>query len=502
MNGIVLTIFDGWGEAPSWGGNAIAMARKPNFEALAKRSSRTVLKASGKAVGLTGHEIGNSEVGHLNLGAGRVPKLDSSLIFDAIADGSFYHNATLKSAVQFARNHHGTVHVMGLVSDGGVHAHIDHLFALLDFLKQELVPDVMIHAFTDGRDTAPTSAIVYLSRLQNKIQSLGVGTIATVSGRFFAMDRDHHMERTKQAVDAMVNGNGVKADSPLHVVASAYRQGITDEFIPPSVIYHGDRAVGRIKPQDCVIFFNFRQDRARQISQMLIATVPNIYVVGFVPYGGLGELPHGFHSAFTPKIIVNPLSEIIATHGFRQFHIAETEKYAHVTYFFNGGRELPFPGEDRVLVPSLRLNTFDKAPEMQAREISQKLTKAIASKAYKLLVANFANLDMVGHTGNFNATVKAVEVVDTVIGNLIKSSETNDYGLILTADHGNAEEMIDPITAEVNTEHSRNPVPFLLYNQAVGPRQLSEGILADVAPTILRLLGQSAPDEMTGRSLI
>lgn len=502
MNGVVLVIVDGWGQAPSWGGNAVAMARKSNLDPVSRVSLRTQLQASGQAVGLSGHEMGNSEVGHLNLGAGRIPKLDSTLIFDAIADRTFQSNETILAAIRSAANHGGMVHIMGLVSDGGVHSHIDHLIAVLELLGQEGYRKVAIHAFTDGRDTPPTSAIVYLSRLQDKLKVLGFGSIASVTGRFFAMDRDRHWDRTKQVVDALVTGEGVKARSALQVVAAAYREGITDEFIPPSVIQAGDKPLALVKPGDSVIFFNFRQDRARQISQMLVETVPNLFFVGFIPYGFLQEAPAVLHSAFAPKIIKDGLAETIAKAGYRQFHIAETEKYAHVTYFFNGGRERPFAGEERILIPSSSVVSFDKNPEMQAKAITEALEKTIKMKQHRFMVANFANLDMVGHTGNFNATIKAVETIDEMIGRVMRVCQNNRYVLIITGDHGNAEEMLDPVTGEVNTEHSRNPVPLIIANTDLVPHVIPQGVLADVAPTILKLLDIRIPLEMTGKTLL
>jgi len=502
MKGIVLVILDGFGQAPSWGGNALAMARKPNLDRLSRSSLRTNLAASGQAVGLPGHEAGNSEVGHLNLGAGRIPKLDSSLIFESISDGSFFTNPTILAAIRYASNHKGTLHVMGLVSDGGVHSHIDHLFALLDLLKRQKQENVAIHVFTDGRDTPPTSAIVYISRLQDKIKSLSLGKIATITGRFFAMDRDRHWDRTKQVIDAMVAGAGVKADSALQLVAGAYREGITDEFIPPSVISEQGKPTEIIKPGDAVIFFNFRQDRARQISQLLVETVPNIYFVGFIPYGFEKEAPAALHSAFSPKPIKNCLAEVISAAGFRQCHIAETEKYAHVSYFFNGGRESPFPGEERVLIPSAHVVSFDKNPQMQAKAIGEQLIKIIKQGSYRLLVANFANLDMVGHTGNFNAAIKAVETVDQMLGSLSSQAEKSDYGLLITGDHGNVEEMVNPITGEVDTQHSANPVPLIIAHTGVPPHSINSGILADVAPTILKLLSITIPSQMSGKPLI
>lgn len=502
MNGVVLVILDGFGQAPSWGGNAIAMAHKPNLDGLARVSFRTQLQASGQAVGLSGHEMGNSEVGHLNLGAGRIPKLDSTMIFDAIADRSFFTNETILAAIHYARNHQGVVHVMGLVSDGAVHGHIDHLFAVLELVSRQGYKKLAVHGFCDGRDTPPTSAIVYFSRLQDKLKSLGFGVIVSVTGRFFAMDRDRHWDRTKQVVDALVNGVGVRASSALQVIASAYRQGITDEFIPPSVVYADGEPLASIKPGDAVIFTNFRQDRARQLSHMIVEAVPNIFFVGFIPYGFEREIPFGLHSAFAPKLITQSLAEVIATAGYKQFHIAETEKYAHVTYFFNGGRELPFPGEERVLIPSSSVVSFDKEPQMQAKTITKHLIRAVRSGSYRLLVANYANLDMVGHTGSFNATVKAIEIIDDQISALSAVCRDSGYVLMLTGDHGNAEEMIDPVTSEINTEHSRSPVPLIIANTGVDPHPIASGILADVAPTILKLLSMAIPTQMTGKPLI
>jgi 2,3-bisphosphoglycerate-independent phosphoglycerate mutase len=465
-----------------------------------------MLYASGQYVGLPGHEMGNSEVGHLNLGAGRVVWQDIQRINSAIEDGSFFKNKVFLRAINQVKKKNKKLHLLGLVSDGGVHSHIDHLFALLELAKKEGAKKVYIHAITDGRDTDPLSGITYLSHLQAKIKKLGMGIIATICGRYFAMDRDSKYDRTSAAYELLVSGTGNKAEDPLHAISESYKNGVSDEFIKPTLIDRG----GLVEDGDSVIFFNFRSDRARQISSMLVnknfdaikrkKTLTDLFLVSMIPYYEF-DLGLPIYPAFTPKMVKNPLAELISNKGLTQFHTAETEKYAHVTYFFNGAHENPFPGEDRVLVPSPKVPTYDLKPEMSAEGVLDEVLKAIKKDKYSFILVNFANPDMVGHTGVFEATVKAVEKVDICVGKLLEESTKKNIPVIITADHGNAETMINVDTGEPNTEHTTNPVPIILHNHQQ-LRILGKASLCNVAPTILELLDINKPIEMNAESLI
>lgn len=509
MNKTILIILDGWGLAASWGGNAISLARLPNFNNLWQKMPHSVLKASGQEVGLPGHEMGNSEVGHLNLGAGRIVRQDSSRINETIENGSFFQNEVLKKAIAHAKQNNSKLHLMGLVSDGGIHSHINHLFALLDLCQKENFHNVFIHGITDGRDTDPMSGIIYFNKLEEKLKSLGFGKIATVSGRYFAMDRDNHWDRIERAYQAIANGVGEKTKSPLAAISLAYSRHQTDEFIAPTVVCDENNfPVGKVETNDSVIFFNFRSDRARQITLMFAEKKPiaNLYFVTLIPYGFEGELSKKIISAFEPNPMNKVLAQVISELNFCQFHTAETEKYAHVTYFFNGGRETPFPNEERKMIPSPAVATFDLKPEMAASEVVGSLVERLRDKKLpevQLIILNFANADMVGHTGNLQAAVKAVEAVDLNLGELLKAPELKDFNFLITADHGNVEQMINPITGDPDTEHTTNPVPFILKlknekNIILRP----EGRLADVTPTILEIAGITQPADMTGQSLI
>jgi len=515
---IILLILDGWGIAPSWGGNAISVANVPVFEQVWKNYPHTTLCASGDCVGLPGHERGNSEVGHLNLGTGRIVKQDSSKIFDAIKNGSFYNNPVLIGAIEHARNMNSNLHLMGLVSDGGIHSHIDHLYAIIDLCKKMNFDHnhVFIHAFTDGRDDEPMSALTTLSHLQEKLKKIGIGQIATISGRYYGMDRDNHWERTSRVYNAMAKGEGGLNESVLATISSSYNQGITDEFIVPTVITESGKPVAKVKDNDSVIFFNFRSDRARQIAMSFLSDnmknfprgekINNLYFVGMIPYGYEKELRLDLKSAFPQEELIQPMAETLSKNNFKQFHSAETEKYAHVTYFFNGGVENPFPGESRFLVPSPRVTTYDLKPEMSLREVNANAIKVIKSKKNDFVLVNFANPDMVGHTGNFKAALSACEIVDAELGNIIKAAFDSKAIMMITADHGNIEQMVNPLSGEPDTEHTRNPVPYIIVgDKNTTTKDLnvrSGGILADIAPSILELYNIPQPSEFSGKTLI
>jgi len=501
---VVLLICDGWGHAPPSPGNAISCARKPVFERWIREEPWTLLEASGEAVGLPAGMMGNSEVGHLNLGAGRMVPQDLLRIDLTIRDGSFFDNPALNAAAEKARPPETTLHLLGLVSDGGVHSHERHLVALLELARRRGVPRVAVHVFTDGRDTPPRSALTYLARLEEALKRYG-GRIATVSGRYYAMDRDARWDRVARAYEAMVAQRGQKATSAREAVTAAYERGENDEFIQPTVIESGSESPG-IRSEDAAIFFNFRADRARQLTRALTEATfaefsreaaPRPFFVCFSEY----KKEFGLPVAFPPFKLERILADVWAENGIRNLRLAETEKYAHVTYFFNGGIERPFPGEERILVPSWKGATYDLHPEMSALEITNKLVEALGSASWQALVVNFANADMVGHTGKLPETIRAIEILDACFSRIEPVAREAGATLIMTADHGNAEKMIDPETGEPHTAHTTNPVPFILIN--AGQRLLPKpGALGDVAPTILKLQGLPVPSEMTGHDLL
>ncbi|WP_457567234.1 2,3-bisphosphoglycerate-independent phosphoglycerate mutase [Desulfurobacterium sp.] len=516
---VTLIILDGFGYSPEKEGNAIAQANTPFWDYLWSTYPKALLVASGEAVGLPDGQMGNSEVGHMNIGAGRIVYQDIVRITKAIENKTFFKNETLKKLMENAKRNR--LHLVGLLSDGGVHSHIKHLFALLEMAKKEGVRDVYIHAILDGRDTPPRSAEKYLRELIKKTQELGVGKIATMGGRYYYMDRDKRWDRTEKAYEAMVSGKGRTADNPIEALQKAYSMGETDEFVTPFVF---DRR-GTIKDGDSVFFFNFRADRMRQIVSALGLTDFNGFerkkvVKPLIGTMTLYEKNFPFPVAFPPEELKNVLGEVISKKGYRQLRIAETEKYAHVTYFFNGGREEPFPGEDRVLVPSPKVATYDLQPEMSAFEVTEKFIQKLENNDYKLLVLNFANPDMVGHTGIMEAAVKAVETVDNCLSKVVKAVLSKGGACIITADHGNVEQMINRETGQPQTAHTTNPVPFVVVRNtcktySIGRRKSREveipdefggvkiaGILADIAPTILALLGEEKPKEMTGENLV
>ncbi len=508
---LLLIIMDGWGWREEVEGNAIRLAGTPNLDEFQKHYPFTLLKCSGEAVGLPEGQMGNSEVGHLNIGAGRIVYQDLTRINKAIAQGTFFENPVLNEAFRRAKETGGKVHLLGLLSDGGVHSHIEHLYALLELAQRHgLQKKTFIHAFMDGRDTPPSSGIHYMQALLAKIDSLKSGKVASVSGRYYAMDRDKRWERTALAYKALALGKGLRAEDPVSAIKNAYERGETDEFIKPTVIVEGDRPVALIDHGDSVIFFNFRADRARQLTRALTdphfneferEKIPALaYFVCMTLYDEEFDLP----VAFPPEKLERIWGEEISRAGLYQLRIAETEKYAHVTYFFNGGEEEPFPKEERKLIHSPRdIPTYDYKPEMSAYEITAEVINRIKQKRYSFIVLNFANGDMVGHTGVLSAAIKAVKVVDECVGKVVKAfRQYVDGTVIVTADHGNCEMMIDPQTGEPFTAHTANPVPFYLIDDRFKGHRLRTGILADIAPTGLYLMGLEVPAQMTGKILL
>ncbi|HEY7150421.1 MAG TPA: 2,3-bisphosphoglycerate-independent phosphoglycerate mutase [Solirubrobacterales bacterium] len=497
---LALVVLDGWGLAPDGPGNAISQAATPVFDEIWSRYPHTTLSASGRDVGLPDGQMGNSEVGHLNLGAGSVVKQDLTRIDDSIADGSFFENPTLKAACAAARNGpRGRLHLMGLVSDGGVHSGWEHIEACIELAAHEGVPDLVVHAFTDGRDTQPTAGAGYVRELERWLRH--AGRVGTVSGRYFAMDRDRRWDRTKLAYDAIVHADGDHAPTAVEAVERSYEQDVTDEFIRPAVIGDYDG----VADGDAMVHFNFRPDRTRQLVRALAEPGFDEFPRGTAPTVKLTTLTE-FQSGWTYPVAFPPrapgatVAETIAQCGGRQLHVAETEKYAHVTYFFNGGREAEWEGEERRLVPSVRdVPTYDHKPEMSARAAAKAFREGWEEDAYRFAIINFANADMVGHTGVIPAAVAAVETVDGCLGEVIATVHRAGGACLVTADHGNADHMLEP-DGSPNTAHSTNPVPLIATVEGLSLGQ--GGILADVAPTALALLGIEQPPEMTGRSLI
>ncbi len=506
---VVLVILDGWGYRENPVANAIASAATPVMDSLWQVYPHTLIQASGRDVGLPAGQMGNSEVGHLNLGAGRVVPQEFVRISDAAAAGELLHHPVLLAMAERVRGRGGNLHLVGLCSTGGVHSHLDHLLALLDFAQAQGFTGVCVHAITDGRDTLTTSGQEYLGQIQAYLTRLGIGTIATVSGRYYAMDRDKRWERTQQAYAVMTTDSTGKGIPAVELLTQSYAAGITDEFIPPVRL-----TPGAIQNGDGVIFFNFRPDRMRQLVRALVdpqfqgferAYLDSLDVVTFTEY----DPNLGVPTVFPPPSFAQLLGEVVANHGLKQLRVAETEKYAHVTYFFNGGREQPFPGEERVMIPSPQVPTYDRAPAMSAQQVTDAVVQALESRAYQLVIVNYANPDMVGHTGQMAAAITAIETVDRCLGQLLTTASQVGATVLITADHGNAETMQDE---EGNpwTAHTTNPVPLLLVEGEGmkipghgGAVQLRPGgRLADVAPTILEILGLPQPAEMTGQSLI
>jgi 2,3-bisphosphoglycerate-independent phosphoglycerate mutase len=504
---VALIVLDGWGYRPETEGNAIALANTPTWDSLWGRGPRTLLEASGLRVGLPEGQMGNSEVGHLNLGAGRVVMQDLVRISSAITDGNFFSNPALTSACRQVKKNDRTLHLMGLIGSGGVHAIDTHLYAMLELAKREGLNRVAIHAFLDGRDTLPKSALGFMEELLNHIRKIGSpAKIASVSGRYYAMDRDQRWDRTGLAYRAIVLGEGPPVTDPLDAIRKTYEAGKTDEFMLPVVVTENGKPVAPMNDGDAVICFNYRSDRMRQIVRALIdpsfdgfdvSRRPKVLLVTLTSYDKTFDVP----VAFEPTSMARILAEVLSSRGLDMLKTAETEKYPHVTYFFNGGVEAPFPCEHRVLVPSPKVATYDLMPEMSAAGVTDALVKGIASGEHDFILCNYANADMVGHSGSIPATIKAVETVDQSLARVLKAAEGTGMRLIVTADHGNAEMLIDPETGGPHTAHTTNPVPLVIVDWEQEQRLRSGGALCDVAPTILSMLGIEQPPEMTGTTL-
>ena len=500
----MLMILDGFGINNRKDGNAIELAHTPVIDKLFKINPNTTIKTSGLDVGLPEGQMGNSEVGHTNIGAGRIVYQELTRITKSIEDGDFFINPELIAAIDNCKKNHSKLHIMGLLSDGGVHSHIRHLYAILELAKRKDFEDVYVHCFLDGRDTPPASGENFITELEKKMAEKGVGKIASISGRFYAMDRDKRWERVQKAYDALVNGVGEKATSATKAIEDSYQKEIFDEFVLPTLICNGDEPIATIKPNDSVIFFNYRPDRAREITRSLVdkeftgfeRTYFPLYYVCFTNYD---ETIENVHIVFKKDEIKNTFGEIVANKGLTQLRIAETEKYAHVTFFFNGGEEKQYKGEDRILVPSPKVETYDLKPEMSAVEVTDKVVEAIENQKYDTIILNYANPDMVGHTGNLEAAIKAIETVDTCVGRVVEALEKVQGVALITADHGNSEQMIDYTTGEPHTAHTTNVVPLILVGKQLA---LKPGRLADLAPTMLDIMGIEKPEEMTGESLI
>ena len=502
----MLMILDGFGENENEKANAVKLANTPNIDKLMKTCPTTDIYTSGLDVGLPEGQMGNSEVGHTNIGAGRIVYQELTRITKSIEEGDFFSNVEFNKAIENCQKYHSKLHIMGLLSDGGVHSHIRHLFALLELAKRKDFEDVYVHCFMDGRDTPPASGETYIAELEEKMKEKGVGKIATISGRFYAMDRDKRWQRIEKAYNALVNGEGEKATSSISALESSYQKEVFDEFIEPTVIMNNDAPVATIGKHDSVIFFNYRPDRAREITRTLVDKEfkefevkkdLDLYYVCMTSYD---ETMPNVHIAFKKEELVNTFGEYISKQGLKQLRIAETEKYAHVTFFFNGGEEKQYEGEERILVPSPKVETYDMKPEMSAYEVTEKVVDAINSQNYDCIILNYANPDMVGHTGSLEAAIKAIETVDECVGKVVEAVEKQNGVLIITADHGNAEQMIDYKTGEPHTAHTTNPVPLILVGMENA--KLKQGRLADLAPTMLAIMELEKPQEMTGERLI
>ncbi|PRR79468.1 2,3-bisphosphoglycerate-independent phosphoglycerate mutase [Clostridium liquoris] len=505
---VMLMILDGFGITDKVDGNAIMSANKPNYDNYFNNYPHTHLKASGMSVGLPEGQMGNSEVGHLNIGAGRVIYQELTKITKEIDEGKFFKNHEINEAMDKALANNSSLHLLGLLSDGGVHSHIYHLKALLKLAKDKGLRNVYIHAFLDGRDVPPSSAKQYIVEIEDYMKELGVGQIATICGRYYAMDRDKRWERVNLAYNAMALGKGEFANSAIEAVDKSYHDNKTDEFVLPTVILKDERPVSIIKNRDSVIFFNFRPDRAREITRALNDRVFDGFKretlnLNFVTMTQYDKTLENVSIAYKPESYNNTLGEYISKLGLKQLRIAETEKYAHVTFFFNGGVETPNEGEDRALIPSPKVATYDLKPEMSAYEVTDEALKRIDSDIYDVIILNFANPDMVGHTGVFEAAKKAIEAVDVCLGKIVNKVLEKHGTVFITADHGNSEQMIDYSTGKPMTAHTTNEVPYLYISNDSKDKKLKDGgILADIAPTILDEMGLKKPEEMTGESLI
>jgi 2,3-bisphosphoglycerate-independent phosphoglycerate mutase len=504
---VTLIILDGFGINSREDGNAIGAAKKPNIDRFFAEYPHTVIRTSGMDVGLPKGQMGNSEVGHTNIGAGRIVYQELTRITKSIEDGDFFEKKEFLDAMDNCRRNNSRLHLFGLLSDGGVHSHNTHLYALVELAKKQGLKDVFIHCFFDGRDVPPDSAKGYVAELEEKLKEIGVGRIASVMGRYYAMDRDNRWERVKQAYDAMVLGQGLNAQSAGQAVSESYAREEYDEFVKPTVIVDKDAPVATIGHNDSVIFFNFRPDRAREITRTFVdpefkgfERANGFFPLHYVCMTQYDKTMPNVSVAFKPESLTNTFGEYISRLGYRQLRIAETEKYAHVTFFFNGGVEAVYDGEDRALIPSPKVATYDLKPEMSAYEVTDEVLKRINSKEYDVIILNFANCDMVGHTGIMDAAKAAVEAIDKCLGRIIPAVREQDGVVLITADHGNAEQMVDYDTGGPFTAHTTNVVP--LIGIGLGDVKLREGRLADLAPTILDIMGVEKPEEMTGQSLI
>lgn len=502
----MLVVLDGYGLNELEKGNAIMAANTPNMDRFMKEYPNTIIHCSGLDVGLPEGQMGNSEVGHTNIGAGRIVYQELTRITKSIKEDEFYHNEILLKAIDNCKKHGSKLHLFGLLSDGGVHSHNTHLYALLELAKREGLEDVYVHCFLDGRDVPPTSGREFVQQLIERMRAIGIGQIATVMGRYYSMDRDNRWERVQKAYEAMVLGAGPVCESAVTAVERSYNDDVTDEFVIPTVITKGGKPTATIEENDSIIFFNFRPDRAREITRTFVdpefkgferkkGYFP-VHYVCMTQYDA--EMPN-VSVAFKPQELTNTFGEYISKLGYRQLRIAETEKYAHVTFFFNGGVEAVYEGEDRVLIPSPKVATYDMKPEMSAYEVTEEVVKRINSKEYDVIILNYANCDMVGHTGVFEAAVKAVEAVDECIGRVVEAVQAQDGIILITADHGNSDQMIDYVTGGPHTAHTTNVVPLILIGKDA---KLKKGRLADIAPTMLDIMGLEKPKEMTGESLL
>ena len=507
---LVLIVLDGWGLRQNHDRNAIALARTPTFHELLQRYPHGALVTSGEAVGLPAGQMGNSEVGHMNLGAGRVVYQDLTRIDRSISEGDFFRNPAMVAAMSRCADGRHALHIIGLASDGGVHSHLRHLEALLRMAHEQKATRVFVHALMDGRDTAPTGGADFLGEIERIMRELGTGRIATVTGRYHAMDRDLRWDRTQRAYNAITLGEGHASTSAPSLVTEAYASGITDEFIEPGVVVDQDsRPIGTVAESDSVVFFNFRADRARQLTRALAfgdefdvfarRAHPKVSVTTMTEY----DATYGLPVAFAPQEFASNLADMLAGSGLSNLRLAETEKYAHVTYFFNSGEERPYRGEERLLVPSAKVPTYDLKPEMSAAGITEQLVADVTARRHDVIICNFANADMVGHTGNLDAAIAAVSTLDGCLETIIRTVERAGGTAVITADHGNAEMMWDEERNGPHTAHTTNPVPVLVVNQDVRGRgySLRDGSLRDVAPTMLGILGLTPPMEMTGRDL-
>ena len=500
-------ILDGWGINPDKKGNAIAAATTPNLDRFLAENPHSVLRTSGYDVGLPAGVMGNSEVGHMNIGAGRVVYQLNTLIDKLISEGEFYKNDALNKSIDYALEQKSKLHLFILLSDGNVHSNLNHLQTMLELCRRRKFDNVYLHAFMDGRDTLPNSGLGFMKDYLELSNTYGFGEVATISGRYYAMDRDNRWERIKKAYDAMIHGEGERSQDPLQAIQDSYEKKITDEFIIPKVITKNNQPVARIEDGDSIVFLNFRSDRTRQLTRALIMPdFKEIPVKKFskLHFVSMSEYDVAFSDylevAFRNPDLKNILGEVLADHNLKQLRLAETEKYAHVTFFFNSGREKPFTGEDHILVPSPKVASYDLQPEMSAFAVKDKLLEALKMDEYSLIVVNFANCDMVGHTGVFDAAVKAVETVDTCVGEIVPEARKRGFDIIITADHGNAEKMLDE-NDNIFTAHTTNIVPVGIFRQQGNDFQMEENVLAGIAPTILKMLDIEIPQEMTGKCL-